>query len=57
MDTETQVQILDKAVCLSHSVNILEKDIIPSIHPPAVGKTVEETGLFKLVSQLILKEK
>ena len=37
MDTATQIQILDKAVCISHSANTLGKGMSPSI-PTAMGK-------------------
>ena len=36
MDTATKVQILDDAVCISHS--ILGKDMNPINLPPARGK-------------------
>ena len=38
MDMATQVQILDEAVCISHSVNILGKGINPIILPTAMDK-------------------
>ena len=38
MDTATQVQILDKNDCISHSTNILGKGMNPIILPPAMGK-------------------
>ena len=37
MDMETQVQILDETVFISHSTNTLEKVINPTILPPAIG--------------------
>ena len=38
MDTETRVQILGAADCISHSTNILSKGMNPIILPPAMGK-------------------
>ena len=38
MDTVTQVQILDKADCISHSINTFGKGMNPIILPPAMGK-------------------
>ena len=38
MDTATQIQFLDKAVCILHSVNILAKGMHPAILPSAKGK-------------------
>ena len=38
MDTVTRVQILDETDCISHSTNILGKDMNPIILPPAMGK-------------------
>ena len=38
MDTETQVQILDDAVCISHSVDIIGKCMNATILPPDMGK-------------------
>ena len=43
MDTVTQVQIMDNAVCISHNIYTLGKRMKPTIFPP-VGQTV----LFKL---------
>ena len=37
-DTATQVQILDKIDCISHSTNTLGKVMNPIILPPAMGK-------------------
>ena len=36
--TVTQVQILDKTFCISHSINTLGKGMNPIILPQAVGK-------------------
>ena len=36
MDTVTRVQILDEAVCISHSTNTLEKGMNRTILPPAL---------------------
>ena len=38
MDTLTQVQILNEAVCISRSANTLEKGISLTILSPAMGK-------------------
>ena len=38
MDMATQVQILDKADYISHTPNILGKDINLIIFPPAISK-------------------
>ena len=63
MDTVTRVQILDKAICISHSANTLGKSVNPNILPPAMGireytdKTVEQIGLFNLVIATGLEKK
>ena len=44
MGTATQVQILDKADCISHSTNTLGKGMNPIILLPAMGKIVEQTA-------------
>ena len=46
MDSVTQFQILDEAVCILNRVNSLGKGMNPPILPPAVGKIVGQTGLF-----------
>ena len=38
MDMANQVQILDKAVCLSYNANTLGKGMNPTILPQAMGK-------------------
>ena len=38
MDTATRVQILDEAVCISHSDNALGKGMHPTILLLAMGK-------------------
>ena len=38
MDTVTQVQVLDKPDCISHSTNTLGKGMNPIILPPDIGK-------------------
>ena len=48
MDIVTQVQILDKTVCISHSGNALGKAKNPTILHPAMGKIVWLTVLFNL---------
>ena len=40
MDLSTRVQILDKAVCISHSANTLGKGMHPATLPPAMGKYI-----------------
>ena len=44
MDTVTRVQVLDQAVCISHSTKILGKSIHPSILLPAIGKQWDRMG-------------
>ena len=43
-----QVQILDVAVYISHSGNILRKGMSLTILPPAIGKIVGQTRLSNL---------
>ena len=38
MDTVTRVQILNKTVCISHSVNSLEKGMNSTILPSVMSK-------------------
>ena len=38
MDSVTQVQILDEAVCILHSANILREGMNPTILPLVMGK-------------------
>ena len=38
MDTKIRVQILDKTVCISHSVNTMKKDMNLTILPPVRNK-------------------
>ena len=38
MELVTQIQILDKAVCISFSTNTLREGMHPSVVTPAVGK-------------------
>ena len=38
MDMATQVQILDKAVCISHSANTIGKGMHPTIFPSTMSK-------------------
>ena len=35
---QTWIQILDKAVCISHRANTLKKDLNPTILSPAIAK-------------------
>ena len=46
MNSATQVQILNNAVSISHIANTLRKGMNPTILFPAIGKIVEQTGLF-----------
>ena len=55
IDATTQIQILKEAVCISHSVNALEKGMNPTILPRA-GWVVWQIGLFKLGWVTDLKE-
>ena len=48
MDEVTQVQILEKTVCISHDTNTLRKGMNPIILPPVMGKIVGQTGFFSL---------
>ena len=48
MDSPTQVQTLSQAISISHSTNTVEKGMNSNILPPAMGKIVEQTGLFNL---------
>ena len=38
MDTTTRVQLLDEAICISHSTNTLGKSMDPTICPSAISK-------------------
>ena len=51
MDTDTWIQILDEAVCISHNVNTLAKSMNTTILTPAMGKIVGQTGSLALVWQ------
>ena len=48
MDSATQVQILNEAVCFLSCANTLRKGMNPTIFPSAMDKIVGQTGLFKL---------
>ncbi len=48
MDTATRVQILNEAICISHSVNTLGKGMNPIILASTIGKIVGQTELFNL---------
>ena len=50
--TATRVQILDKAVCISHSANTYGKDRHPTLLPPALGKLYGRLGSLTLVTNL-----
>ena len=56
MDTAVRVQILDEALCVSHSTDTFRKGIHPIILPPAMVKTVGQTGTLNWVRQPV-KEK
>ena len=45
MDTTIQVQILDKAVCISHNTNTLGKDRKLTILPPAMVNSRADQAL------------
>ena len=51
MDLDTQVQILDKAIFISHWTNTLEKGMNPTILPQFIGKKLGRQGSLTLVSQ------
>ena len=44
----TRIQILDEAVYISHGITCLGKGMHPIILSLAMGKIVEQTGLFSL---------
>ena len=48
MHMAAQVQILEKAACISNRTNSHGKGMNPNILPPAMGKIVEQTGFFNL---------
>ncbi len=56
MDTETRVQILDEADCISHSTNTLRKGMNLIILHPAMGKQSGRLGSSALVRQLVLEK-
>ena len=47
----TRVQILDEAVCVSHSTNAREKILIPKGVLPAIGKSWDRLGSLALERQ------
>ena len=49
LDMMTQVQNLNKAVCISQSTDNLGKDMDPTILPPAMGKWQGRLGCLTLV--------
>ena len=53
MDTVTRVQIMDEAVCISHSANTFGKGMNPTILSSAIGKYKGSS----LVWQLVLEKK
>ena len=56
MGMATRVQILDKAIGISHSINTLEKGMNPTILSSSMGKIVKQTGLFSLGMRTSLGE-
>ena len=48
MVTATRVQTLNKSIRISDSTNTLEKAMKPTVLPLALGKIVEQIGLFIL---------
>ena len=56
MDTATRIQLLDKAICISHSANTPGKGINPTILPSAMDKWLDRLSSLTLVWQLA-KEK
>ena len=56
MDSGTRVQILDEAVCISHSANNLGKSLNPIILPPAVDKLLGRLGSLTLVGWPVLEK-
>ena len=53
MNMATRVQILDQAVCISHSTDSLEKGMHPTILYPAINKSKSRVGSLTLVLQLV----
>ena len=53
MDMTTGVQILDKADCISHSINTLGKGMNPIILPLAMGKQWGGQGSLVVVKQQV----
>ena len=56
MDMAVYVQILDKAVCISHSTNIYGKRMNPTILYPTMGTIVEQTQFFNFSDATSLGE-
>ena len=48
MGLTNQVQILDKAVCISHHSNTFGKSLNLTILLPAIGKIIEQAGFLSL---------
>ena len=48
MDMDTQVQIQNEAIFISHSANTLAKVMNPTILPLTKGKLVRQTGFISL---------
>ena len=46
MDASTQFQIMDVAICISQSANIIGKGMNPTILSSDMGKIVGQNGLF-----------
>ena len=56
MDIVTQVQILDKADCISNCTNTLGKGVNPTILSPTMDKIVGQTSFFNLGIAISLGE-
>ena len=48
MDMVSRVQILNEAIWITYSINILGKAMNATILPPAIRKRVKQTELFNL---------
>ena len=56
IDMISQIQILDKATCISLLANVVGKGINPSLLSTTLGKIVGQTGLFSFGWATILGE-
>ena len=57
MESATQVQILEKAVCISFCTNAFEKGMNPSFLPAVMGKIEKQTGFFNLGKVISLEKR